>query len=337
MKRCALAILSLAAASHALAEDRVSVFGTIDLYMGQTRSGSSRIDRMEDGGNTASRIAFTGTEDLGAGWSTHFMLEAGISPDTGAGNLPGPGLGFSRQSYVGITGPWGSIDVGRQYTPEFFTLYGADPFGVNAVFSTLNIVASTDAQPGMGPFAARASNMIRYRTPSQMSWFLDLGAAAGEGSLPRTLGMTTGYRNGPVYIAYGYQSAEFAGTKSTYQDVSGAYDFSILKVGAHYTRGSSSLSSVATANTVTGSIAVPIGLSQAILEASQRKVSASPRGQFAATLGYDYFLSKRTALYARALMLNNKDKSSASLAQVAVAANSGDDVRVYAVGVRHNF
>ena len=55
------------------------------------------------------------------------------------------------------------------------------------------------------------------------------------------------------------------------------------------------------------------------------------------TLGYDYALSKRTVLYARWLQLGNAANASAAIANVPVAANSGDGMRSLALGVRHNF
>ncbi|MCY1313874.1 hypothetical protein D9M70_644460 [compost metagenome] len=66
-------------------------------------------------------------------------------------------------------------------------------------------------------------------------------------------------------------------------------------------------------------------------------MAESERSQLAWTLGYDYYLSKRTVVYARWLRLLNRHGASASLATIPVAANSGNDVRVLATGIRHNF
>ncbi|MFS2052687.1 porin, partial [Variovorax sp. CT11-76] len=156
MKKTAAAGLALAASSSlALAQGSVTIFGTADLYLAHAKSGPSSSTRLEDGGQTASRLGFRGAEDLGGGFDAHFTLEAGFAPDTGKGTLAGPEIAFTRQSFVGLSTPWGQVDAGRMYTPMFYTLFKADPYGVNSVFSPINLVAATDAQPGLLPFAAR--------------------------------------------------------------------------------------------------------------------------------------------------------------------------------------
>ena len=77
--------------------------------------------------------------------------------------------------------------------------------------------------------------------------------------------------------------------------------------------------------------------SNLIFGATQRKVADSERSQLAWTLGYDYYLSKRTVVYARWLRLLNRHGASASLGTIPVIAHSGNDVRVLATGIRHNF
>ena len=53
---------------------------------------------------------------------------------SGKGTLAGPEIAFTRQSFVGLSTPWGQVDAGRMYTPMFYTLFKADPYGVNSVF-----------------------------------------------------------------------------------------------------------------------------------------------------------------------------------------------------------
>ena len=108
--------------SAAWAQSSVEIFGVMDVHLNSARSGATRLTRLEDGGSAASRIGFRGSEELGDGWRAHFMLEAGVTPDTGMGTIPGPSLAFTRQSFVGLSAPWGHIDMGRMYTPMFSAL-----------------------------------------------------------------------------------------------------------------------------------------------------------------------------------------------------------------------
>ncbi|MCY1512395.1 Outer membrane porin protein 32 [compost metagenome] len=353
MKKTATAALALAACALASAQSTVSVYGTLDLYVAHARSGPASSTRLEDGGQTASRIGFRGTEDLGGGLGAHFTLESGFAPDTGNGTLPGPAMSFSRQSFVGFSAPWGQIDAGRMYTPMFYALFKADPYGLNSVFSPINLVAATDAQPGLTPFAARASNMVRYRTPASMEFFADLAYAPGESSAPshqsgNVYGGNIGWARKPYYIAYAFQRARSGSAAApvaspattTYQALTGSYELpSIgLQLYASYVRNASSLPNVPTAKLVNlGATYNVTPASNLIFGATQRKVAESERSQLAWTLGYDYYLSKRTVVYARWLRLLNRHGASASLATIPVIANSGNDVRVLATGIRHNF
>ena len=351
MNKTACPVLALAACGTALAQSNVTIFGTTDLALTRATSGDTSITGLKDGGNTASRIGFRGTEDLGGGLDVHFLLEAGYDPRSGAGTLPGPGLAFSRQSFVGFSGPWGQLDAGRMYTPMFYTLFRADPFGVNALFSPINLVTATDAQPGLTPFAARSSNMLRYRTPANSAFIADIAYAPSKSEAASRRsgefkGATFGWSSKPWYVAYGVQRVRSGSATapvadpavSTYQVLSASYQFPQLTLYAHAMRNASSLPATRSAKLFSVGASYPVTpFSNLILEVVQRKVDGSDRAQLAWTLGYDHQLSKRTALYGRWLGLNNSGGASASLAGVAVLPNSGDSVRVLAAGIRHNF
>ena len=351
MNKTACAVIALAACGTALAQSSVTIYGTTDLALTRATSGDTSTTGLKEGGHTASRIGFRGTEDLGGGLDAHFVLEAGYDPRSGAGTLPGPGLAFTRQSFVGFSGPWGQLDAGRMYTPMFYTLFKADPYGVNAVFSPINLVSATDAQPGLTPFAARSSNMLRYRTPASSAFIADIAYAPGKSQVASRRsgefkGATFGWASKPWYLAYGVQRVRSGSATapvaspavSTYHALSASYQFPQLTLYAHAMRTSSSLPAVPSAKLLSVGASYPVTpVSNLILEAVRRKVDGSDRSQLAWTLGYDHHLSKRTALYGRWLGLNNRGGASASLAGVAVVPDSGDGVRVLAAGIRHNF
>ncbi|HZF86118.1 MAG TPA: porin [Burkholderiaceae bacterium] len=87
---------------------------------------------LANSGYNSSRLGFRGTEDLGGGLAASFWLEAGI------GNDAGGGLGsFNRRSTVSLSGGFGEIRLGRDYTPTFWNDTVFDPFGTNSVGSNL--------------------------------------------------------------------------------------------------------------------------------------------------------------------------------------------------------
>lgn len=130
----ALAAL-LAVAGAAQAQNSVTLYGVVDgsieyvnrvataqptVVNGQPVSatrGGSRVSMPTLGGLSPSRWGLRGIEDLGAGNSAIFVLESGLSPDTGAMQS---GRIFGRQAFVGLQSTtYGKLMLGRQYTSFF--------------------------------------------------------------------------------------------------------------------------------------------------------------------------------------------------------------------------
>ena len=103
-------------------------------------------------GTLPSRWGMRGTEDLGNGLRGIFVLESGFALDSGT-SAQGGRL-FGRQAFVGLSGAWGTLTLGRQYTMLFWSLLDADVMGPNVYGS-----ASLDAYIAN----ARADNSLVYR------------------------------------------------------------------------------------------------------------------------------------------------------------------------------
>lgn len=336
----------------AWAQGSVEMFGLVDMHINSAKSGATRLTRLEDGGNGASRIGLRGREDLGGGLSARFMLEAGLSADTGQGTLPGPGLAFTRQSYVSLQAPWGAVEMGRMFTPMFTALLRADPLNMNTLFSSANLAFTSDAQPDLRPFAARANNMVRYRTPAGQPWVADLAYAFGEVPSPyrsngRLYGATLGWNQHPFFVAYSFQrsvpgsaSAPVAAPASTLaQGLSANWQATPeLRLSGNYMLQRVERAGMARSRMLHLGVQWSLDARSTLLaSAAQRKVQATDRAQRTWTLGYDYALNKRTRLYARWLQLGNAANASASIANVPVAPDSGNGVRSLALGIRHSF
>ncbi len=134
----------------------VTLYGVIDSGVEHiTNVGPSGDSLTRVPTNTASvpsRWGLRGSEDLGGGLRANFTLESGFGADTGT-TLQG-GRAFGRQSLVGLSGPWGNVSLGHQYTMLFWSILDADILGPNAFG-----IGSLDAYfPN-----ARSSNSIAYR------------------------------------------------------------------------------------------------------------------------------------------------------------------------------
>ena len=137
MKKSLVALATLAASGAAMAQ--VTFAGIIDqAYYSvdqKSRSGllSTKQTGIGEGSWAGSRIRFSGTEDLGGGMKANFWIEQGIAPSDGGGFnyrntgngpqfLSGTGMatsGQNRQSYVGASGGFGEVRLGRVYAASY--------------------------------------------------------------------------------------------------------------------------------------------------------------------------------------------------------------------------
>ena len=156
MKGAIIAGLSLATACAVAQAQSLTIYGIIDpavehiTNVGATKSGLNRMSSLT--GTAPSRLGFRGSEDLGDGLRAVFTLEQGFAPDSG--QLNQGGRAFGRQSFVGLSGPWGSVTLGRQYTMLIWSLSDADILATN-----IYGVGSLDAYVPN----ARADNALAFR------------------------------------------------------------------------------------------------------------------------------------------------------------------------------
>lgn len=125
------ALGSIAASVHA--QSTVTIYGVADTGIERVTNVGvvGSVTRMPGlTGLVPSRLGFRGVEDLGGGLKAVFTLENGFNLDDGTSGQGG--RLFGRQSFVGLSGPWGAVTLGRQYTMNFWALGEADIIGPSA-------------------------------------------------------------------------------------------------------------------------------------------------------------------------------------------------------------
>ena len=145
--RSACVLLGGMAASAAMAQSSVTVYGLVDSGIAHTTNINAAGDSITKipslTSSFPSRIGFRGTEDLGNGLQAVFTLENGMSLDTGTTGQGG--RLFGRQAFVGLKGAWGTLTIGRQHNmtylsgmktdvlgPHLFAIGSIDPYLPNA-------------------------------------------------------------------------------------------------------------------------------------------------------------------------------------------------------------
>jgi predicted porin len=351
--RVIVTALLAACAPLASAQSNVTMYGMIDMAVVRESGGvAGSMTKVTSGTTGGSRLGFKGSEELGNGLKAVFLLESGFQGDTGA--LGQGGLLFGRQAYVGLQGGFGTVLVGRQYTPHYLVQAFADPFGSGWVGDSKNLLGTT------GNSFSRMDNTVKYISPVVGGFSAELVAAPGEVSgdsaSGRQLGGSLAWGSGPLQLRLGYHNrnndtASLHGTEDAKNTVLAAvYDFGVLKLHGLYdwNRGLNSsvlrsttqffgrpaLASTDSRDALVG-VTVPFGV-HALLASYIRKDDRTALNQDASqiALGYRYTLSKRTDLNVAVAKIDNRNGASYT---VGSAIESGTGDRSVMAGIRHAF
>lgn len=322
----ALLAIATLVASSAYAQSTVTLYGVIDtgfVYENGGPKGSSV--KLESGVSSGSRIGFKGSEDLGGGMSAIFTLEAGLLVDTGG--LDQNGLLFGRQSFVGLSGGFGSVTMGRQYTPIYNALIAVDPFANNYGGAAGQLMSAEKA-------GTRSNNTAMYSSPqwngvsTQLAY--GFGEVPGSNTANRQVGAGIAYENGGLTLKGAYsQIQNTTATDSTKSSLLMAkYDWGFLvgSVGYGINKGTGATDS---RDYIVG-LSVPLGphtLMGTVIRKDDRSASNFyDVNQFA--LAYTYALSKRTNLYVAGSKLSNTRFT---------ASKFGTGDRELDIGIKHTF
>jgi predicted porin len=307
MKKPAIALCALCAAATVSAQSSVTLFGVVDAgishYSTTSRSWGLALPRqskqsqtvLSNSGYNSSRIGFRGTEDLGGGMAASFWLEAPVANDTGASAISN----FGRRSTVSLSGPFGEVRLGRDYTASFWNDAVFDPFGVNGVGTNLIAVVNSNlaasralATGGLLNGGLSAGTDSYLRTSNAVSYFLPTGLAGVYGQAQYALhenvqvsgvagspskrgryaGGRLGWTNGKADVSLGYgestlSSASLGGEKIKSLNIGGSYDFGVVKAFGEWSRvsdvrnGATALAERTTDryNGVVAGVNVPVG------------------------------------------------------------------------------
>ncbi len=339
MKKTLIALAAVAATGAAFAQSSVTLFGVMDINVRNVKQGGQSLTSMSQDGTASSRLGFRGVEDLGGGMKAGFWLEAPINPDTGGTT----GLNFVRRSTVSLMGGFGEVRLGRDYTPTFWNHTVYDPFGTNGVGSSVN----TFGVLGSGATTlVRADNTLAYFTPNMGGFQAQLQFAIKETKASNApneyAGLRLVYAAGPLSVALAAASEGSSLTNNnSYKraNIGASYDLGVVKPMFQYAQATfqPNVGAEAKVRMVLIGATAPVG--PGLLKASYVRSNydnfAGDANQWA--LGYEYGLSKRTAVYANYARISNKAGAAFGLSPNAAPVATGGNATGYEFGVRHTF
>ncbi len=331
----------MAAVTGAMAQ--ATIYGNIDQAI--TKSSTSVAGRQTASSTTmssyqmgSSQIGFKGEEDLGGGLKASFLHEMGVTTEANDNNMT------TRQAYVGLSGGFGALRAGKQYSNVFGNLISADPFGATGGSGSLyvgNVITGNGPSPD-NPL--RQDDSIQYDLPTlvpgvKIGLTKVLAGANSANGAPKkadSTGYAIQYASGPLNVGYttdsikaqniagaGITAAASSTTKLT--SVAAGYDLGMAKITYHDAKIMNNGRGVKT--NMTG-IAVPMGAAT-LMYTSGTGTANTTGGDTTlkgTQFGGNYALSKRTVAYLHA---NNSTSTT--------AANVATKVNGYGLGIHHSF
>lgn len=346
MKKSLIALAVLAASGAAMAQSSVTVYGIVDAYFGSvkdtiTTAGSPSQTKVDSGGLKTNRWGLMGSEDLGNGLKANFQLEQGFNSDTGAAgtstNAPTDAstiTGFNRHAWVGLSGGFGSVKLGRTYGPYFALRDGTD----NTAGWNIGSAKDTWSKGVVGGYTDTFGNQVQYATPVINGFSGAIAYATGENKdatgnvgfgATNYVSLNAKYVNGPLLLGYAYQSeGQLAGAQTEkYNLLAAQYDFGVAKLTGSY---QTAKSGAGKDKDYQLGVSVPFGAMTAYAGYASLTGDNAAGVETVKADGYnvllDYALSKRTDIYAGYKAVNKKP----------VGGTKGE-YRQLALGIRHLF
>ena len=325
-----VAALTALGANAAMAQSSVTLYGLVDLEVG--KYDGSRAIRMNTG--ATSFWGLKGVEDLGGGYKAIFQLEQQFNPNNGT--FYNSSSFFSGRSTVGLEGWFGHLALGRDVNASHYAEVSADPFGQNG------LVAGYAARGGISQANGGPGQIDTVRTNNSANYAYTLGPVIVRAQVASRDSAVQG-DNIPYSASVVYQdpnlklAASFIrpqGDHAHWAYTAGQYDFGFARLYAGYGFGQNTFSQ-SIHNQMIG-LNIPIGPAQAVMTTFSHTTSNGQTIQCRSVLGYFYFLSKATSVYADVVY----DPQSGRFAygstgwQMTGTSTSGTG---YTVGLRHLF
>ncbi|MFP3646440.1 porin [Paraburkholderia sp. SIMBA_054] len=376
----AAALVVFASAAHA--QSSVTLYGVLDsglLYQSanaanfQSKVNLGHVFQYKDGGIYSSIFGLKGSEDIGGGFKVNFKLQGSFNSGTGRSGLadtPTATSMFTQQTTVGVSSPYGSVDMGRQIVPMIYAMADTDVRNAQYFGSILTGWLGLNQASGWQGTSTNGSvgalyddNAIVYRSPKFYGASLALEYAPGGvpgkfqgGTRESAVLQYSNYGLNLAAVYYnGHDSNPFTTTASGIVTApsTGVNNNQFYYVGAQYTFHAFSVSSSYSRARNPANTSGPKGFNLEMFSGGlgyrfsplfkvtsgfyylhDRNVGANHSAEYA--VGAEYSVSKRTLAYAQVGYVDNHGNMSQTITYGAPVPQ-GRSTTAAMIGMRHSF
>lgn len=350
----------------------VALYGSVDMGINYQTVGGKSLVQTQSGGEWTSKFGIFGREDLGGGLRAEFNLENGFLANNGA--MQDSTSFFNREAWVGLSSStYGRLRFGRQIgtgLPLFVDVFGT--VGTNSAYTWLGTAVvqtpkgfgyNSDLGAGATQLAARVNNAITYLSPTFAGFSTELMYApsnvAGQSPAAAAQGALLQWYDGRTYVTGTYNQVWGAtgtgGTSTVRNDLYGlgvVVDTGKIVLSGAFNQYAPRLANDGIARVYTLGTIWPVGRNAFRASVVYRDTSGvhdsannpAKDSAFGVMLGYDYTLSKRTGLYARAGFIHNYGISTVLLNNNPLPTQTGSTAPelgttpvTVSLGMYHNF
>lgn len=350
----------------------VALYGSVDMGINYQTVGGKSLVQTQSGGEWTSKLGFFGREDLGGGLRAEFNLESGFLANNGT--MQDSTSFFNREAWVGLnSSTYGRVRFGKQIgtgLPLFVDVFGT--VGTNSAYTWLGTAVvqtpkgfgyNSDLGAGATQLAARVNNAITYLSPSFAGFSTELMYApsnvAGQSPTAAAQGALLQWYDGTTYLTGTYNqvwgTTGTGGTSTVRNDLYGlgvVVDTGRIVLSGAFNQYAPRLANDGIARVYTLGTIWPVGRNAFRASVVYRDTSGvhdsanklAKDSAFGVMLGYDYTLSKRTGLYARAGFIRNYGISTVLLNNNPLPTQAGSTAPelgttpvTVSLGMYHNF
>ncbi|MDE1005764.1 MAG: porin [Paraburkholderia fungorum] len=350
----------------------VALYGSVDMGINYQTVGGKSLVQAQSGGEWTSKFGIFGREDLGGGLRAEFNLENGFLANNGA--MQDSTSFFNREAWVGLnSSTYGRLRFGKQIgtgLPLFVDVFGT--VGTNSAYTWLGTAVvqtpkgfgyNSDLGAGATQLAARVNNAITYLSPTFAGFSTELMYApsnvAGQSPVAAAQGALLQWYDGRTYVTGTYNQVWGAtGTGSTSTVRNDLYGLGVvvdtgrIVLSGAFNQYAPRLANDGIARVYTLGTIWPVGRNAFRASVVYRDTSGvrdsannpAKDSAFGVMLGYDYTLSKRTGLYARAGFIRNYGISTVLLNNNPLPTQTGSTAPelgttpvTVSLGMYHNF